>query len=124
MEACSLNSPTVTTIPSLSQSGFTEKPLLRGQVLKFSNSKRYPHARKLGFLHIKAQASGTTKFSSEIVELTSKEVDLKDENLAFVAGATGKVGSRTVRELLKLGFEVRAGVRSAQRAETLVQVQI
>ncbi|CAB4299697.1 unnamed protein product [Prunus armeniaca] len=55
---CSLHSPTVTTIPSLSQSGFTEKPLLRGQVLKFSNSKRYPHARKLGFLHIKAQASG------------------------------------------------------------------
>ncbi|PQQ11543.1 protein TIC 62 chloroplastic [Prunus yedoensis var. nudiflora] len=121
MEACSLHSPTVTTIPSLSQSGFTEKPLLRGQVLKFSNSKRYPHARKLGFLHIKAQASGTTKFSSEIVEPTSKEVDLKDENLAFVAGATGKVGSRTVRELLKLGFQVRAGVRSAQRAETLVQ---
>ncbi|KAI5314338.1 hypothetical protein L3X38_043514 [Prunus dulcis] len=121
MEACSLHSPTVTTIPSLSQSGFTEKPLLRGQVLKFSNSKRYPHARKLGFLHIKAQASGTSKFSSEIVEPTSKEVDLKDENLAFVAGATGKVGSRTVRELLKLGFQVRAGVRSAQRAETLVQ---
>ncbi|ONH91317.1 hypothetical protein PRUPE_8G106300 [Prunus persica] len=121
MEACSLHSPTVTTIPSLSQSGFTEKPLLRGQVLKFSNSKRYPHARKLGFLHIKAQASGTAKFSSEIVEPTSKEVDLKDENLAFVAGATGKVGSRTVRELLKLGFQVRAGVRSAQRAETLVQ---
>ncbi|CAL9022077.1 unnamed protein product [Prunus brigantina] len=121
MEACSLHSPTVTTIPSLSQSGFTEKPLLRGQVLKFSNSKRYPHARKLGFLHIKAQASGTTTFSSEIVEPTSKEVDLKDENLAFVAGATGKVGSRTVRELLKLGFQVRAGVRSAQRAETLVQ---
>ncbi|XP_021813456.1 protein TIC 62, chloroplastic [Prunus avium] len=121
MEACSLHSPTVTTIPSLSQSGFTEKPLLRGQVLKFSNSKRYQHARKLGFLHIKAQASGTTKFSSEIVEPTSKEVDLKDENLAFVAGATGKVGSRTVRELLKLGFQVRAGVRSAQRAETLVQ---
>ncbi|BFG41616.1 hypothetical protein CerSpe_278900 [Prunus speciosa] len=121
MEACSLHSPTVTTIPSLSQSGFTEKPLLRGQVLKFSNSKRYLHARKLGFLHIKAQASGTTKFSSEIVEPTSKEVDLKDENLAFVAGATGKVGSRTVRELLKLGFQVRAGVRSAQRAETLVQ---
>ncbi|VVA15169.1 PREDICTED: TIC 62 [Prunus dulcis] len=121
MEACSLHSPTVTTIPSLSQSGFTEKPLLRGQVLKFSNSKRYPHARKLGFLHIKAQASGTAKFSSEIVEPTSKEVDLKDENLAFVAGATGKVGSRTVRELLKLGFQVRAGVRNAQRAETLVQ---
>ncbi|KAK4562848.1 hypothetical protein RGQ29_005362 [Quercus rubra] len=51
----------------------------------------------------------------------SKKEDLKDENLVFVAGATGRVGSRTVRELLKLGFQVRAGVRSAQRAETLVQ---
>ncbi|XP_008387345.1 protein TIC 62, chloroplastic isoform X2 [Malus domestica] len=122
MEACSLLSPNVTAIPSsLSQSRFAEKPLLRGQILKFSNSKRYPNARKLGFLHVKAQASGTTKFSSEIVEPVSEKGDIKDENLAFVAGATGKVGSRTVRELLKLGFQVRAGVRSAQRAQTLVQ---
>ncbi|XP_078430532.1 NAD(P)-binding Rossmann-fold superfamily protein [Wolffia australiana] len=45
----------------------------------------------------------------------------KDGNVAFVAGATGKVGSRTVRELLKLGFRVRAGVRSVQRADPLLQ---
>lgn len=122
MEACSLHSPNVTTIPSsLSQSRFAEKPLLRGQILKFSDSKRYPNTRKLGFLHVKAQASGTTKFSSEIVEPVPEKGNIKNENLAFVAGATGKVGSRTVRELLKLGFQVRAGVRSAQRAQTLVQ---
>ncbi|KAL6270206.1 hypothetical protein ACE6H2_027117 [Prunus campanulata] len=72
-------------------------------------------------IRLASNLGSTAKFSSEIVEPTSKEVDLKDENLAFVAGATGKVGSRTVRELLKLGFQVRAGVRSAQRAETLVQ---
>jgi hypothetical protein len=37
------------------------------------------------------------KFRSGAVEADSKEVETKDENLAFVAGATGKVGSRAVR---------------------------
>jgi hypothetical protein len=37
------------------------------------------------------------KFSSGAVEAISKELETKDENLAFVAGATGKVGSRAVR---------------------------
>ncbi|XVE93544.1 hypothetical protein REPUB_Repub01dG0203800 [Reevesia pubescens] len=60
----------------------------------------------------------TKKISSEVA---SNKADSKDEDLAFVAGATGRVGSRTVRELLKLGFQVRAGVRSAQKAENLVQ---
>ncbi|GLJ23010.1 hypothetical protein SUGI_0434180 [Cryptomeria japonica] len=45
----------------------------------------------------------------------------KDNRIVFVAGATGKVGSRTVRELLKLGFRVRAGVRSLQKAEPLLE---
>eukprot|EP01018_Ginkgo_biloba_P032045 Gb_05064 [translate_table: standard] len=45
----------------------------------------------------------------------------KDNRLVFVAGATGKVGSRAVRELLKLGFRVRAGVRSLQKAEALLE---
>lgn len=36
-------------------------------------------------------------FSSEIVEDIKGKVGLKDENVAFVAGATGKVGSRAVR---------------------------
>ncbi|KMZ74189.1 Protein TIC 62, chloroplastic [Zostera marina] len=43
------------------------------------------------------------------------------DDLVFVAGSTGKVGSKTVRELLKLGFRVRAGVRSLQKGETLIQ---
>lgn len=40
---------------------------------------------------------GTKNFSSEIVEDITGKVGLKDENVAFVAGATGKVGSRAVR---------------------------
>jgi hypothetical protein len=59
MEGCSLQSPTVTTVPScLSLNGLAEKHFVHGQVLKFPNSKGYPYARKLKFLNIRAQASG------------------------------------------------------------------
>ncbi|XP_041015769.1 protein TIC 62, chloroplastic isoform X2 [Juglans microcarpa x Juglans regia] len=120
MEGCSLQSPALTTIPSsLFPSGFIEKPFVHGQVLKFRNSNGCSTARKLKFLSTRAQASA--KVRSEAVEALPKKKDLKDDDLVFVAGATGRVGSRTVRELLKLGFRVRAGVRSAQKAETLVQ---
>lgn len=70
-------------------------------------------------------SSGTFKVATgsnaKTAEATETETVSKDNDLVFVAGATGRVGSRTVRELLKLGFRVRAGVRSTQRAETLVQ---
>ncbi|XP_038887687.1 protein TIC 62, chloroplastic [Benincasa hispida] len=116
----SLRSPALTTVPSsLSRTGFSEKPLLH---LKLSNKKSYPLAGRLKFLHIRAQASSSTSnFSSEAGPAISKKEDSKDEDLVFVAGATGRVGSRTVRELLKLGFRVRAGVRNSQKAETLVE---
>jgi NADPH:quinone reductase-like Zn-dependent oxidoreductase len=48
----------------------------------------------------------------------------KEKEVVFVAGATGRVGSRAVRELMKLGFRVRAAVRNAQRATSLVQVPV
>ncbi|XVF44941.1 hypothetical protein PTKIN_Ptkin02bG0163600 [Pterospermum kingtungense] len=123
MESCSLQSPAITTVPSsLSRSsGFIEKPFGYGRILKLPSCKRYPHSRELKFFDFRAQASGTTKISSEVAGTISNKADSKDEDLAFVAGATGRVGSRTVRELLKLGFRVRAGVRSPQKAEPLVQ---
>ncbi|MBA0556971.1 hypothetical protein Golob_027031 [Gossypium lobatum] len=125
MESCSLQSPAITTVPSsLSRSGFIEKPLGYGRILKLPTCKKYPHGRKLKFFDFRAQASETTKISSETAGTISNKADSKDEDLAFVAGATGRVGSRTVRELLKLGFRVRAGVRSAQKAATLVQDDI
>ncbi|XP_072078989.1 uncharacterized protein [Arachis hypogaea] len=55
------------------------------------------------------------------IEGIPEKTDSKDDNLVFVAGATGRVGSRTVRELIKHGFKVRAGVRSAERAGPLIK---
>ncbi|XP_039068660.1 protein TIC 62, chloroplastic-like isoform X2 [Hibiscus syriacus] len=122
MESCSLHSPAITIVPSsLSRGGFIEKPLGYGRILKLPASKRFPISRKFRTFDFRVQASGTTKIGSEVAGTISNKTDSKDEDLAFVAGATGRVGSRTVRELLKLGFRVRAGVRSAQRAESLVQ---
>ncbi|XP_065856262.1 protein TIC 62, chloroplastic [Euphorbia lathyris] len=122
MESCSLPSSTVTTIPtSFTKTQLLEKTSIHGQVLRFPAFSKNPPARKLKIIDIRAQSSGVTKFSSAAVEAIPGDMNVKDDNVAFVAGATGKVGSRTVRELIKLGFRVRAGVRSAQRAQTLVQ---
>ncbi|EFJ25841.1 hypothetical protein SELMODRAFT_99168 [Selaginella moellendorffii] len=48
----------------------------------------------------------------------------KDTTVVFVAGATGNVGSRTVKELVKSGLRVRAGVRSIDKAESILGVSI
>ncbi|KAL6885534.1 hypothetical protein ACP4OV_010313 [Aristida adscensionis] len=69
------------------------------------NKHRWSPAASLG--------AATTSMSS-----TSTE---KEDVVVFVAGATGRVGSRAVRELIKLGFRVRAAVRDAQRASALLQ---
>lgn len=50
---------------------------------------------------------GTTKVRSETVEAISKKEDWKDENVVFVAGATGRVGSRTVRLLSASNFTLK-----------------
>ena len=50
---------------------------------------------------------GTTKVQSEAVGAVSKKEDLKDENLVFVAGATGRVGSRTVRLVSASNFTLK-----------------
>nr|XP_016513247.1 PREDICTED: protein TIC 62, chloroplastic-like isoform X2 [Nicotiana tabacum] len=116
MELRCLQSLITSNIP---RNGLAEKPFLCGQPLTLiqTNAKRYqPNSKNLKCFRFRAQISA--KVSS--LE-PAKDVKSKDGNLVFVAGATGKVGSRTVRELLKLGFKVRAGVRSAQRAQPLVK---
>ena len=40
-----------------------------------------------------------------------------DNSTVFVAGATGRLGARIVRELLSQGFKVRAGVRNMEKAD-------
>ncbi|KAI4295566.1 hypothetical protein L6164_035601 [Bauhinia variegata] len=125
MDSLSVQSLTVTIKPpSFSRVGIAQKPSGHVKVLKFLDSMKYPRATKstkLKIRLIRAQASGQTKSSSGTAEAAVGNKESKDENLVFVAGATGRVGSRTVRELIKLGFRVRAGVRNAQRANALVQ---
>ncbi|KAF7840910.1 protein TIC 62, chloroplastic [Senna tora] len=129
MEGFNLQSLTLTSIPSSLSPGLSvdNKPSGFVRVLKHSDSSKlyrcspYPHGSKLKIRSIRAQASGSTKSSPSTGDAIPGKKDSKDDNLVFVAGATGRVGSRTVRELIKLGFRVRAGVRNAQRAETLVR---
>lgn len=122
---CSLRGQILTTVPTSSSSLRRQGLYLQGcrdnLFVRFSSSKNHSDSTKLRFLDLRIRASGPIKASSEAVEANPKNLDSKDKDLVFVAGATGKVGSRTVRELLKLGFRVRAGVRSAQRAQSLVQ---
>ncbi|KAL6764668.1 hypothetical protein V8C86DRAFT_1360984 [Haematococcus lacustris] len=44
------------------------------------------------------------------------------EKTIFVAGATGRLGARVVRELLAAGFKVRAGARDVEAAQKAVDV--
>ncbi|KAL7156713.1 hypothetical protein ABFS83_02G027000 [Erythranthe nasuta] len=124
MELRCMQAPTVSSIP---RSVLLEKPFSFGHTIaKFpcNNRSFFPFSTRLQFLDFRARKSETSKIKSQAQDAattTSSNGTQKDENLVFVAGATGKVGSRTVRELLKLGFKVRAGVRSIQRAESLVQ---
>ncbi|KAG6483663.1 hypothetical protein ZIOFF_060315 [Zingiber officinale] len=75
----------------------------------------------LEFVEFCGSIQAASSSISKELERGTQETSSKDKDLAFVAGATGRVGSRLVRELLKLGFRVRAGVRNAQRAEPLLQ---
>ncbi|XP_059296958.1 protein TIC 62, chloroplastic isoform X4 [Lycium ferocissimum] len=119
MELHCLQSLITSKVP---RSGLAEKPFLCGQpvtLIQSSSTKRCLNSRNIKSLRGRAQTSA--KASSLEPRGTAKDVKTKDGNLVFVAGATGKVGSRTVRELLKLGFKVRAGVRSTQRAQPLIK---
>ncbi|KAJ9561005.1 hypothetical protein OSB04_006165 [Centaurea solstitialis] len=122
MELRSIQSPVVSSLAT--QGGLIEKQQLicyRQLIRSFGTNRILQSSSiKLRPIRFKAQASSATKTGSLPADTISKDGE-KDGNLIFVAGATGKVGSRTVRELLKLGFNVRAGVRSTQRAEALVK---
>ncbi|KAJ0264428.1 Protein TIC 62 [Hirschfeldia incana] len=114
----------LTTVPTLQRKGFLLQGSKNNRIVRFSGLKNHSHSiksRSFFDLSLRASDKGPIKASSAVTEANPSSSESKEQDLVFVAGATGKVGSRTVRELLKLGFRVKAGVRSAQRAASLVQ---
>ncbi|KAK9165616.1 hypothetical protein Scep_000807 [Stephania cephalantha] len=89
----------------------------------FSSARSIAASTNLNFTGFTSQTSvrAAPKSNQVRAQAVAQESQSKDDDLVFVAGATGRVGSRTVRELLKLGFRVRAGVRNAVKAEPLLQ---
>ncbi|XP_072989693.1 protein TIC 62, chloroplastic isoform X1 [Typha latifolia] len=126
MELFAMRSPRALTSLPLSSMGRAkmQKPnSILGDAVNFTNrTMNCPGARNAGLLQFRPRASGAPTGSSPSTSgATKHEASPKADDLVFVAGSTGRVGSRTVRELLRLGFRVRAGVRSSQRAASLVQ---
>lgn len=71
-----------------------------------------------------ALSSGTQKLTAGLGAGTQKlksggssSGGALDNSTVFVAGATGRLGARIVRELLAQGFKVRAGVRNLDKAD-------
>ncbi|XP_028554709.1 protein TIC 62, chloroplastic isoform X4 [Dendrobium catenatum] len=127
---CMLSPYSVAHLPSSSalKSTRMESPIFDsgGHSVRVPESKIFPfYSRNASSfdssLPVFRGAPAATLKSLKVQATSNQEVDIIDKDTVFVAGATGRVGSRTVRELLKLGFRVRAGVRSSQRAEALVQ---
>ncbi|XP_076920123.1 protein TIC 62, chloroplastic-like isoform X2 [Bidens hawaiensis] len=124
MELRSIHSPVVTTIPTTTKGSIDNRQVVcyRHLLIGSFGTKRVvrSNSNAVRFKPVRFNAQASATIGLQPAETKTKDGE-KDENLIFVAGATGKVGSRTVRELLKLGFNVRAGVRSTQRAESLVK---
>lgn len=59
---------------------------------------------------------GTQKLRLGTIQLQRGGARAKDPKTVFVAGATGRLGARVVRELLAQGFSVRAGARDMDKA--------
>ncbi|EFJ52948.1 hypothetical protein VOLCADRAFT_78986 [Volvox carteri f. nagariensis] len=67
--------------------------------------------------------TGTVQLKAKKDEKKSSvNKDGRDDNVVFVAGATGRTGARVVRELLESGFTVRAGARNVEAAESALSV--
>ncbi|CAM8997605.1 unnamed protein product [Rhodiola kirilowii] len=119
MEIRSLKCQTVTAVPAcLIRRDLIGKSFVNGRVFRsFKSDYRNLKFSKIRISSVRSQTSGAKR---SVIVASVPDIVEKDEDLVFVAGATGRVGSRTVRELLKLGFRVRAGVRIPRKQKLLV----
>jgi uncharacterized protein YbjT (DUF2867 family) len=67
-------------------------------------------------------AGGEKMLSAFTAPQSNKSANSAASNTVFVAGSTGRLGIRVVRELLAAGFNVRAGVRSQEKAEAFEEI--
>eukprot|EP00892_Ulva_mutabilis_P006057 jgi/Ulvmu1/3823/UM018_0034.1 len=86
-------------------------------------------------LQVRAQANENpfVKIGSQLVKAGSQltetltgtariaKKNVVDENVVFVAGATGRLGARAVKECVRAGFTVRAGVRNIDKGNELIE---
>ncbi|KAH6556975.1 hypothetical protein KP509_1Z144700 [Ceratopteris richardii] len=84
-------------------------------IIETTESEPTSGTRKIFNFPIPSKSKGTVKLQNKGQSLR------KSNKVVFVAGATGKVGSRTVRELLKLGYSVRASTRNVEKAQALFE---
>lgn len=86
-------------------------------------------------LRVRAQANENpfVKIGSQLVKAGSQltesltgttrvaKKNAVDDNVVFVAGATGRLGARAVKECVRAGFTVRAGVRDLDKGNELIE---
>lgn len=86
-------------------------------------------------MSVRAQASENpfVKIGSQLVKAGSQltetltgttrvaKKNAVDDNTVFVAGATGRLGARIVKECVRAGFTVRAGVRNLEKGNELIE---
>ncbi|KAF8695518.1 hypothetical protein HU200_037362 [Digitaria exilis] len=92
-------------------------------LLKLKQRRSISCSNSLAAAAARPRSSWSCASASASSAAAAAEPPQKEKDLVFVAGATGRVGSRAVRELVKLGFRVRAAVRNVQRASSLSLVQ-
>lgn len=96
-------------------SAFAPKPA--GQTT--SGTQRISRSSTTGTQKKTAKQGGTQSFFPNFGGGGAPKMDART---VFVAGATGRLGIRTVRELAAAGFTVRAGVRSQEKAEAFEDI--
>jgi NAD(P)H-binding len=113
--------------PSASRAGLTHPARFAFQNAKSQGLRRFSVVgraessnpfQKIGTQLQKAGSQLTERLSGTAKVARRGAVN---DDVVFIAGATGRLGSRIVKQALLAGYRVRAGVRTAEKGEQLVE---